>query len=591
MSESPVTPSSGPPTIHEHRYVILGAGPGGLQMAYELDRRGADYVVLEKEPRAACFFETFPRQRRLISLNKRHNIFPEPTFNLRQDWNSLLSDDMSLKFTDYSEELYPHADDLSRYLQDFAQHFELKISYNTCVEQISRPDGRFHLQASDGDTFVCETLLCALGTVAPYIPSEIEGIELAIGYEEMSLDPDDYRGKRVAVIGQGNSAFETAEFLAPLTSFVHVLAKRPPKHTWDTHFTGDVRAANNGVFELFHLKTMHAVLAPRLRKLSRSGDTIRTNHEYDYPTSAVPGTVELTREYDVVIRACGFRWIPEWLFSRDIQPETCRNGRFPALTPFWESRNVDNLYFVGGAMASNDKQSASGFIHGFRYNIRTLARHLAELDSLEDNRIEMPEFDWDSFTDELHTRLSTTDALFALFGHLCDLLVVEPDGRSATLHRELPVAHVDDLDFGDRHVFTITMEFGFDRHTDPALSYLGPSDPNDPACGAFLHPIIRYRRGSLTDEFHFGDSLLGRWDRTHGQGGAVSSYEVDLQRWGYEKFGLDTSGLAEPVLADFRPWTPDEIEQWNATHDQAAVADEPDCSNQLSTSRSNWPAS
>jgi thioredoxin reductase len=62
----------------------------------------------------------------------------------------------------------------------------------------------FRIDTADGEVYECEVLLCALGTVAPFVPTEIEGIELAIGYEDMTLDPDAYRGKRVAVIGQGN---------------------------------------------------------------------------------------------------------------------------------------------------------------------------------------------------------------------------------------------------------------------------------------------------------------------------------------------------------------------------------------------------
>jgi cation diffusion facilitator CzcD-associated flavoprotein CzcO len=31
-----------------HRYVVIGAGPGGLQIAHYLEAAGRDYVVLEK---------------------------------------------------------------------------------------------------------------------------------------------------------------------------------------------------------------------------------------------------------------------------------------------------------------------------------------------------------------------------------------------------------------------------------------------------------------------------------------------------------------------------------------------------------------
>ena len=36
------------PTEQHVRYVIIGAGPGGLQIAHYLDSAGRDYVVLEK---------------------------------------------------------------------------------------------------------------------------------------------------------------------------------------------------------------------------------------------------------------------------------------------------------------------------------------------------------------------------------------------------------------------------------------------------------------------------------------------------------------------------------------------------------------
>ena len=43
----------------------------------------------------------------------------------------------------------------------------------------------------------------------------------------------------------------------------------------------------------------------------------------------------------------------------------------------WES-SVKNLFFIGAPMQSIDREAASGFIHGFRYNIRTLSNLLQE---------------------------------------------------------------------------------------------------------------------------------------------------------------------------------------------------------------------
>jgi|GEM_PF-124183 len=98
--------------------LVIGAGPAGLQLGYFLDRAGRDYLILEGGPTPGTFFRTFPRHRRLISINKPHTGWDDPELNLRMDWNSLLSDDPRLLFTRYSGRYLPDADDLVRYLAD-----------------------------------------------------------------------------------------------------------------------------------------------------------------------------------------------------------------------------------------------------------------------------------------------------------------------------------------------------------------------------------------------------------------------------------------------------------------------------------------
>jgi cation diffusion facilitator CzcD-associated flavoprotein CzcO len=51
-------------------YIVIGAGPAGLQLGYELQRRGRDYLILEAADVAGSFFRRFPRHRQLISINK-----------------------------------------------------------------------------------------------------------------------------------------------------------------------------------------------------------------------------------------------------------------------------------------------------------------------------------------------------------------------------------------------------------------------------------------------------------------------------------------------------------------------------------------
>src|SRR5687768_4849532 len=119
-----------------HDYLIIGAGPAGLQLAALLERDGRDYAVLERGSGAGTFFTRYPRHRRLISINKVHTGFSDPERRMRMDWNSLLTDDRELLFTRYSPKYFPDADDVVRYLQDFAANLE--VHYDIDVTKIAR---------------------------------------------------------------------------------------------------------------------------------------------------------------------------------------------------------------------------------------------------------------------------------------------------------------------------------------------------------------------------------------------------------------------------------------------------------------------
>lgn len=135
-----------------HRdYCVLGAGPSGLQMAYFLQQAGRDYVVLERASRPGSFFTRYPRHRKLISINKRHTGKANPEFNLRHDWNSLLSHDPQLLFRHYSQDYFPDARDMVCYLGDFADHLRLRILYNTDIVHVTLDKDR---SAWNGHYFV-----------------------------------------------------------------------------------------------------------------------------------------------------------------------------------------------------------------------------------------------------------------------------------------------------------------------------------------------------------------------------------------------------------------------------------------------------
>ncbi len=561
------------------KYLIVGAGPAGLQMAYFLERSGRDYIVLEKENAAGAFFATQPVHRNLLSINKKYNYFTEEEFNWRHDWNSLLSDDPALRFTAYTDDLFPQADLLYQYFQDFATRHALKIRYGCAVAHVGRDENKdFLVNTSQGDQYRCKVLLLGLGATEPLVPEEIEGIELATGYEDQDLDLDRYRNKRVGILGGGNSAFETADYLSGVACYVHILAKSPIKMAWDTHFPGNVRAVNNNIFDMYQLKSMHAVLNPRVKKIEKlAGGVLQISHEYDYPEGDPPGTLKLTREYDYIIRCTGWKYVTPSMFHEDIAPVLAENQKYPVMTSSWESERTPDMYFIGAAMAGNDRQAASSFIHGFRYNIRTLSRLLEE--KYED--VPYPgsaprPFDLDQLLDWMYTRFSISAGLFQLFGHLCDVVIISDDLQRTAHYEEMPLKYAQETLLDEnQHVLIFTLEFGFKKFGESSITFFGPSDPTNPSCAAFLHPVIRYYRGGEQQEFHFGDSLLARWDRPHASGGAVTSNHHAFLNWLNERLDANLE-LEEPTDDGvYRKWSDKEKEMWEKNHMSARST--PEC--------------
>src|SRR5438309_4651161 len=241
--------ASTPAEVREVPFVIVAAGPGGLQVAYFLQRSGNDYVALEADDEVGSFWRLYPRSRRLISFNRVHSIYDDPELQLRWDWNSLLTDGYEAPFRDYSRRLYPHAEEMRRYLQDFARRYELRVRCSSPVTNVSRQaDGAFTVRTGSGGVYRCGHLVVATGVATPHVPP-IPGIEHAEGYESVSVDPDDFVGQRVLVIGKGNSAFEVADAILDAAAVVHLASPRSIRFAWSTRHPGHVRGHLTGILD------------------------------------------------------------------------------------------------------------------------------------------------------------------------------------------------------------------------------------------------------------------------------------------------------------------------------------------------------
>ncbi|CAD5120132.1 DgyrCDS8710 [Dimorphilus gyrociliatus] len=228
----------------------------------------------------------------------------------------------------------------------------------------------------------CKSLIIASGLSKPVLPT-FEGSQDMIGYEEMPLDEDFYKGKDVLILGHGNSAFETANAIYEKTNKVHILGRNRVRLAWETHYVGDIRSVYSHLIDTYQLKSLDGILEGEIKdfKLKKVKD------KFYFQTDNLPDTMDnfaLREGYDIVIRCLGFKF-DNSIFSDLMSPALTKSEKYPEIDDKFQSTNIENLYFIGTTAHSLDyRRSSGGFIHGFRYMklITVILKRINEVSSL-----------------------------------------------------------------------------------------------------------------------------------------------------------------------------------------------------------------
>ena len=509
--------------------LIVGAGPAGLQAAYFLEKKGIGFHILERG-KVGQFFRQFPRHRMLISINKVNTGLSSPDTKLRFDWNSLLNDEGQL-FTDVSRRYFPDADDYVGYLDAFADRFADHITCGVEVERIGKEGDLFAVETDDGTTHHARTVIVATGVSRPW-DADIEGIDLAEQYYDFDTTPERFRDKRVAILGKGNSAFETADSLVEEAQAIHVISPNPVKFAWNTHFVGNLRAVNNNFLDTYQLKSQNAVVDGAVTKIVKEGDGLTVH----VAMTAAEGH-EIVLHYDHVIACTGFRF-DDSILDPAIRPEMRHMGKFPAMTEQWESETAPGLFFAGTIMQCRDfKKTMSGFVHGFRHNVKCLAEFVANRVTGAPYPHTTAPLAQESLTATLIDRISTASGMFLQPSFLGDVVVL--DGPDAGAHYiDVPMHWADRADeFKGRTVLRVTLEFGNfgpnPMHVKRAHTTDG--DEADP----FIHPVLRLvRDGEVLAQAHLSDHLDSDWRAPEAKDKGAGT----VQRMTYVDAGQTLSG-------------------------------------------------
>ncbi len=192
--------------------IVIGGGQAGLAVGYYLRRAKLDFIILDNQSQSGGAWQhTWPSLRlfspagisslpgRLMPASKKGQ--------------------------------YPHRDEVLRYFADYEQHYQLPIYRPYRVTKVQRDNEHNGLRVTDGTlTWLARSVVSATGTWSHSVIPTLEGQELYRGEQCHSAHYagiEAYKGKRVLVVGGGNSGAQIYAELVEVTNASWV-TREPP---------------------------------------------------------------------------------------------------------------------------------------------------------------------------------------------------------------------------------------------------------------------------------------------------------------------------------------------------------------------------
>ncbi|GGD66765.1 flavin-containing monooxygenase [Rhizobium anhuiense] len=337
--------------------LVIGAGQAGLAAAWHLQRAGLNFLVLEASDAVGGAWNLYYDSLTLFSP-RRFSELP------------------GMAFPKAAGEC-PRKNEVSAYLAAYADRFGFPIRTRCNIVSV-RHDGQLFTALNDGgNVFEAANVIVAAGGFAtpnwPKIPGEntFKGTTLhAYAYR----NPTGYEGKRIVVVGGGNSAVQIAAELADCAD-VTLATRQPIKYLparvlgvdlhywlWLTRFDR-TRLFNGEGTPVLDNGTYKAIIAagrPRHRAMFSR-----------YTENGVAWPDGEENEIDAVIYATGYRptasFLAELLGALDVDGRPRQHNGVADLVP--------GLFFVG---IPNQRNLASATLRGVgpdaAYIVRAMKR-------------------------------------------------------------------------------------------------------------------------------------------------------------------------------------------------------------------------
>ena len=191
--------------------IVIGAGGAGLTAAHALLKAGVQVMVLEKEARLA---EPWHRRHPQLHLNTHRDLSALPGVAFPAGTPA-----------------FPHRSAIIRHLNEFRAMHRLPVEFGVSVDEIAFDGDHWLVQTSAGPRLAHHVIIATGRDRQPFIPAW-KGMKAFAGRVIHSAefgDANDYAGRKILVVGAGNSGFDALNHLAQVdTAQIWLSARNGP---------------------------------------------------------------------------------------------------------------------------------------------------------------------------------------------------------------------------------------------------------------------------------------------------------------------------------------------------------------------------
>lgn len=314
---------------------VVGAGPAGLAAAAMLAKAGARVVVLERTEVGASWTSRYD----CLHLHTVRWLSGLPGYPIPR-----------------SSGKWPSRDGVVDYLRAYAARSALDVRASVDVDRIDREDERWVVRSAGGDVDADRVVVATGYSNIPFVPDWPGTFEGEIVHSTAYRNPKPFRGRRVLVVGSGNSGAEIAADVSSGGAAEVLLSVRTPPAI--------VRRDTAGIpTQLLGIASSHL-------PVSVADRVATTMRRIAFPDLAALGLPAPQRPYSEFLRR---RVIP--VIDVGIV-DAIRSGRVRVVADV-ERLDGEAVVLVDGSRAAVDVLVAAT---GFRTGLEPLVGHLGVLD-------------------------------------------------------------------------------------------------------------------------------------------------------------------------------------------------------------------